>query len=208
MRRAAPPRAIFFAINVCVVLAISASCTKEPPPRTVVEFVENPRLLEATMVRCAQNRAELRYTPECVNAREAVNRIAANEEAARRSELDAQSVRKREALRRAQQAAAEARERSAEFERLREEAEYLGQFESVAEPMPMPGTTEGGEVPPAGVPGEREQPAPESFTTPDPAIDAVVPQSMPDRVLEEDPEPSLESVREELQRRQQQENPR
>ncbi|MEQ8207762.1 MAG: EexN family lipoprotein [Woeseia sp.] len=204
MRRAAPPRAIFFAINVCVVLAISVSCTKEPPPRTVVEFVENPRLLEATMVRCAQNRSELRYTPECVNAREAVNRIAATEEAARRSELDAQSIRKREALRRAQQAAAEARERSAEFERLREEAEYLGQFESVSEPMP--GMTEGGEAPPAAAPGERV--APENSTVPDPVVDEVVPETLPDSVRNEVPEPSLESVREELQRRQQQEAPR
>lgn len=203
MRRAAPPRAIFSTINLCVVLAISASCSQEPPPRTVVEFVDNPRLLEATMVRCAQNRAELRYTPECLNAREAVNRIAANEEAARRSELDAQSVRKREALRRAQQAAAEARERAAEYERQREEAEYLGQFEPVAEPMP--GTVEGGTMPPASGPGEQN--APQEFVAPDPVIDEVLPDPQQDGAAGDDSGQSLEAVREELQRRQQQDNP-
>ena len=33
-------------------LVLLAACTKEPPPVSVAEFMENPRLLEATMVRC------------------------------------------------------------------------------------------------------------------------------------------------------------
>ena len=176
----------------CACVLLFSACSKEPPPRTVVEFVENPRLLEATVVRCAQNRSELRYTQECVNAREAVDRIAATEEAARRKELDAQSERKREALRRAQQAASAARQREAEAQRLREEAEYLGQFEEVdplAEPLP-----EGGAPPqPGAQPDSGEELA---VDDPEPSEPPVVETPAGDAS-------SLESVRDELQRRQQ-----
>lgn len=110
-----------------LVALLVASCS-EPPPTTVVEFVEDPRLLEATMLRCADNRAELRYTQECLNAREAVDRIAAREAAERRADLEAESERKREALRRRRQLEEEARARAEEEERLRQEAEYLSQF--------------------------------------------------------------------------------
>ena len=110
-------------------IGILAGCAeKAPPPRTVTEFVDNPILLEAAMVRCSRNRAETRYDAECINAREAVNLIQAEEEAMRRAELEARSERKRKALRRTQQAAAEARRRAEEAERLRKEAEYLAQF--------------------------------------------------------------------------------
>jgi hypothetical protein len=85
-------------------------------------------LLEAAMVRCQQNRRESRYDQECINAREAVGRIQAKEEEARRVELEERSARKRAALRRTQQAAAEARRRAEEAERLRKEAEYFAQF--------------------------------------------------------------------------------
>ena len=80
------------------------------------------------MVRCAQDRSRTKYEVECGNAREAVNRMAAAEEESRKQELDRQSERKRRALRRTQQAAADARRRSAEMQKLREEAEYLSQF--------------------------------------------------------------------------------
>lgn len=105
-----------------------AACGKEPPPRTVDEFIENPLLLEAAMVRCSHDRSKNRYEAECVNARLAVARIQAKEEAERQAELEASSERKRKALRRTQQAAAEARRRAAEAERKRREAEYLAQF--------------------------------------------------------------------------------
>lgn len=114
--------------SLLVGASLAAGCTKEPPPRSVSEFVDNPMLLEAAMVRCARDRTESRYDAECVNAREAVKRLAASEEAERRAELEARSERKRQALRQTQEAAAEARRRSAEASRLREEAEYLAQF--------------------------------------------------------------------------------
>ncbi len=115
------------------------ACDNEPPPRTVTEFMENPILLEAAVVRCAQNRAESRYDAECMNAREAVKIIEAREEASRRAGLEAESERKRQALRRTQQAAAEARRRAEEERRRREEAEYAAQF---GEPPPESAATD------------------------------------------------------------------
>ncbi len=109
-------------------IALLGACSEEQPPRSVNEFMENPNLLEATVVRCSQNRSETRYDPECVNAREAVSRMAAREEQAGRAALEAQSERKRQALRRTQEAAAEARRRTADANQRREEAEYLAQF--------------------------------------------------------------------------------
>ena len=102
--------------------------SSEPPPRTVTEFLENDILLEAAMVRCNQDRVGKRYDQECINAREAVKRIQAKEEEARRRELEARSESKRRALRRTQEAQAEARRRAADDQRRREEAEYLAQF--------------------------------------------------------------------------------
>lgn len=114
-------------ILICVGLV--AGCEKEPPPaRTVDEFLENPILLEAAMVRCSRDQYEYRYDQECINAREAVKRVQTVEEEAKRNELEARSERKRQALRRTQEAQAEARRRSEEAERLRKEAEYLAQF--------------------------------------------------------------------------------
>jgi hypothetical protein len=116
-------------------IGILAGCAeKTPPPRTVTEFVENPLLLEAAVVRCARNRAETRYDAECINAREAVNIVQVKEEELRSAELEARSERKREALRRTQQATVEARRRAEEAERLRKEAEYLAQFGALPSP--------------------------------------------------------------------------
>jgi hypothetical protein len=119
-----------FAFVAGIPLLLSA-CAKELPPRSVDEFVENPILLEATMVRCAENRSQKKYDAECVNARDAVNRISAMQEKEQRAELEARSEQKRQALRRTQEAAAEARRQAAEAQRLREEAAYLGQFDAV-----------------------------------------------------------------------------
>jgi len=110
-------------------IGLAAGCApEEPPVRTTTEFVDSPILLEAAIVRCQQDRLASRYDQECINAREAVSRIQAKEEDARRVELEARSKRKRDALRRTQQAANEARRRAEAAERLRKEAEYLAQF--------------------------------------------------------------------------------
>lgn len=109
-------------------IALIAGCSEPPRPRSVQEFLDNPLVLEAALVRCSRNRSETRYEAECINAREANKIIAAREEAQRRADFEAQSERKRQALRRAQEAAAEARRRAAEAQRRREEEAYLAQF--------------------------------------------------------------------------------
>jgi len=105
-----------------------AACSREPPPRSVTEFLENPIVLEATIVRCSKHRDETRYDAECVNVRQAISIIEAKEERARRAAFEAESEGKREALRQTQEDAAEALHRAAEQDRLRREAEYLAQF--------------------------------------------------------------------------------
>lgn len=109
-------------------LVVLCSCAEEPRPRSVGEFVDNPLLLEAAMVRCAQDRAQSRYDAECVNARQAAETIAAREAAQRAAELEARSEAKRRALRQTQEAAAEARRRAIEAEQRRKDEEYLAQF--------------------------------------------------------------------------------
>jgi len=177
-----------------------AGCAEEPP-RSVTEFVDNPMLLEAAMIRCAQDRSKTRYEAECVNARQAVARIQAKEEAARAAELEASSESKRNALRRTQAAASEARRRAAEERRLREEAEYLSQFGAA----PSTDLESGDALPEGNVPLAVVPDAVDEATNPDnssdaqPAIDggnAPVADPAP-----ESPDSSLESIRDELRRR-------
>jgi hypothetical protein len=172
--------------------------------------MENPILLEAAVVRCNQNRAESRYDPECMNAREAVKIIEAREEAARRAALEAESERKRQALRRTQQAAAEARRRAEEERRLREEAEYLAQFgESL--PADTEVVEDIGNAPVAVVPEAEPVPEGEPITspyddettgtagTPPPAAGSNAPAA---EVEPEQPQGTdLDAIREELKRR-------
>lgn len=183
-----------------------AGCTPEPPPvRTTTEFLDNPMLLEAAMVRCSADRAATRYDEECINARAAVKRIQAKEEEARRVELEARSQRKRQALRRTQQAAAEARRRAEEAERQRKEAEYLAQFGVL--PSQEQGsegaeaTLPEGNLPIAVVP--EAEPEEASGIDRGEAVSATdggnAPEATPDP--EEPPAGDLESIREELQRR-------
>lgn len=170
-------------------LFLLAACAEEQPPISVSEFMVNPRLLEATTVRCARNRSETKYDAECLNARDAINRMEAASERARREQLDAQSDSKRQALRRTQEAAAEARRRRLEAQRLREEAEYLGLFEEV------PAGTEAGQtMAPASNPA-----MPENGPATVPAT------GEPARSIDGDAPPQtgtdLNAVREELRRR-------
>jgi hypothetical protein len=184
-------------------IGLLAGCAPEAPPvTTVTEFVENPFLLEAAVVRCARDRVSSKYEPECINAREAVKRIETKDEESRRVELEARSERKRKALRRTQQATAEARRRAEVAERMREEAEYLAQF---------------GVLPPSENEAEDDLPegnsptavVPESDTTTQPtetygdALPAVDGGNAPgaEAAPEEEPATDLDSVREELRRR-------
>jgi len=187
-------------LNSCLSgLVLLAACAKEPPPISVAEFLDNPRLLEAAMVRCGQNRSETKYLAECVNVRDAVNRLEVGEKQAQREELEAQSERKRQALRRTQAAAAEARRRAQEEQQRREQAEFLGLTDVMPDDSSLAddlGSTAGVAVTPDGnAPGVQISP-------PEPEI-------IEDTVEFMEPESEvggdIESIREELKRRQ--ENP-
>lgn len=195
-------------------LTLIVGCNEPPPPRSVDEFMNNPILLEAAVVRCAQNRTESRYDAECINAREAIKLIEVKEEAKRRAELEARSKRKRDALRRTQRAAAEARRRATEAQRQREEAEYLGQFgdaESAGDGEtastfgnePMVVIPEEAAVPDDGYersPVYSEPPPSEGSNVPvvdtNPADEVVTEEE-----LAQDPPRDLTSIRDELKRR-------
>lgn len=191
------------ATKLLILTVLLGACAKEPPPRSVAEFVDKPILLEAAMVRCSRDRIGTRYEAECVNAREAVARIEAKEEAARKAELDAQSEAKRRALRRTQAAAAAARERRKEAERQRREAEYLAQF-GVAPPadeyptaMPS-GSVDADAEDVGGAAGNA------SNIQPSVAVETQQPEASPVDASEEEADPNatdLDAIREEIRRR-------
>ncbi len=171
-------------------LILLAGCAEEIPPVSANQFMQNPRLLEATMVRCARNRSETKYDAECLNARDAVNRLEAASEQERRQQLETQSERKRQALRRTQEAAAEARRRRLEAQRLREEAEYLGLFEEV------PAGSEDGQM----IAPNNTQPLPANGSEVTPSSGEAAHST--DGDVQPQTGSDLNSIREELQRRQ------
>jgi len=201
-------------------LGLLAGCGEETPPTPVDEFLDNRILLDAEMARCTQNRAETRYEQQCINAREAANTIARREEAQRRVVLEQQSESKRAALRRTQEAAEEARQRAAEAERLRKEAAYLLQFggeptaeaehPATSEPIPPGVTFESADDP--GNTGTVVEPASAPAMTTPAGADAVTvnaPQTNAEQAAVEavpasgdGSEQDLQSVRDELRRRQ------
>lgn len=176
---------------------ILAGCTEDVPPPTVQEYLDDPIALEAAMVRCSANRAETRYRAECVNARQAVALIEAKEERERRAAFEAESAAKRAALRRRQEAAAEARRRAEEAARLREEAEYLAQF---GELPPREDEQETAEESAVNAPAAIVPPAPDEEVSP-PAGESLPPAGSNAPTVETEPTPGLEAIREELRRR-------
>ena len=187
--------------------SLLVACEEERPARTATEFVENPILLEAAMVRCSQDRQETRYDEECMNAREAVKRIEAKEEAARRKALEEQSAEKRRALRRTQEAAAEARRRAADAQRRREEEEYLAQF---GVPMPRDEETSeepelSGNTPLAVIPDAPEEERLADYGGVTHASDGGNAPAM--ETAPEEPQSDLSAIRDELQRRNEEQDP-
>ncbi|MCH8059577.1 MAG: EexN family lipoprotein [Proteobacteria bacterium] len=183
-------------ILVCGVWLL-AGCGSDPPPRSVREYLDNPIVLEAAIVRCAENRNETRYDAECLNARQAVSLIEARQERARHDALELQSQRKRDALRRTQQAVAEARRRARADAERRKEAAYLAQFGELPPPLEDEKNDEiGANAPGAVIPEivETQNSAPTldvSLSASD-GGNAPVAESMPESDLEEVRRPNEE----------------
>jgi hypothetical protein len=95
-------------------------------------------VLEAALVRCAENRNASRYDAECMNARQANSIVEARDDRVRSKQLEAESEAKRKALRETQEAAAEAQRLAEEEERRQREAEYLAQFGELPSPEETP----------------------------------------------------------------------
>ncbi len=152
------------------------------------------------MVRCNQNRDQTRYDAECVNARQAVSIVEAREDRNRAKAFEAQSMRKREALRRTQEAAAEARRRAEDAQRRAEEAAYLAQFGELP-PSPEGAASSAGaeaNVPTAVLP-EPEGVAESATTGAEIALPASDGGNAP--AVESEPPSDLSAIREELQKR-------
>jgi hypothetical protein len=188
--------------------ALLLGCAEEIAPPSVQDYLDDPISLEAAVVRCAANRSETRYNAECVNARQAISIIEAKEERDRRAAFEAESDRKRQALRRTQQAAAEARRRAEELEQRREEAEYLAQFGELPpreDPVTEPAikTTN---APSAVIPSADDTTG-QSYEDANPYEETRPYEEMPASdggnapVAEPAPEGDLDAVREELRRR-------
>jgi hypothetical protein len=157
------------------------------------------------MVRCSQDRAKTRYDAECVNARQAVARIQAKEEADDKAEFEARSESKRAALRRTQAAVSEARRRAAEARRQQEETDYLAQFGVLpdgtdANPDPLiSGNSPMAVVPDAVVP-EADAGAPEQESYVEPPAPGQA-EATPAESQSDEAATDLGSIRDELRRR-------
>ena len=148
-----------YLIPLLIAAIALAGCEKEEEPvRSIQEFVDNPLLLDAAMVRCQRDRRETRYDKECINAREAVRIVEAEEEAARRAGLAAQSEAKLREIRKRQEAEDNARRLAEEQERQREEAEYHAQFGDAPPPQVTEQEELEGNVPGAVVVEDEDDP--------------------------------------------------
>lgn len=96
---------------VCALL-VAACESRAPRPRTVVEFTEDPVLLQGVIARCRAKGTVARDV-ECTNALAAADRIAADEEARRVGDRSAAFERERSVRRAREDAQRAAAERSA-----------------------------------------------------------------------------------------------
>lgn len=75
------------------------ACGDEPPARSVDDFMSDSAGLQATLLRCRDGGFEAERDPECVNARQAAERLGAQQEEDKRAEREAEFERQRDVLR-------------------------------------------------------------------------------------------------------------
>jgi hypothetical protein len=190
------------ALLICSVLILAGCIDNEPPPPSVATLIEDPTLLDSILERCTAGIDELRASQECVNARRAVDVIAAQEaEKTPETDLEAESERKRAALRRqrervtqrVQQAEELLNERTAEkeAEELTGSAEYVDEL-AADEPVELPPTMLPGSAVGSAI---EERPLPELDET---GVCTIVPSNLSDADLVN----LLNALQKEWQRRQ------
>jgi hypothetical protein len=98
-----------------IAVAVGAACTQQLPPRSALDLMEDPVTLQGVLLRCNQLQTAALRDQECRNAREAVERLANENEGSQ--EAQAQAARDKAAFERAR----EARRARDEQQRLREQ---------------------------------------------------------------------------------------
>ena len=86
------------AAALLAVTGLLAACEGESP-RSYSEYLEDPIAREATLLRCNAGREASRGDAECINAKRAAAALAAHDDADKRRRFEAESQRKRAALR-------------------------------------------------------------------------------------------------------------
>lgn len=79
--------------------AIGLAACEAEAPRSYSEYLEDPIAREATLLRCNSSRDASRGDAECINAKRAAAALAAHNDAEKRRRFEAESERKRAALR-------------------------------------------------------------------------------------------------------------
>jgi len=66
-------------LTAVAVVIFLAACSQQLPPRSISSLVDDPAVLQGVLFRCNQLQNAALRDPECRNAREAVDRLAADE---------------------------------------------------------------------------------------------------------------------------------
>lgn len=66
-------------LTVVAAVVFLAACSQQLPPRSISTLVDDPTVLQGVLFRCNQLQNAALRDPECRNAREAVDRLAADE---------------------------------------------------------------------------------------------------------------------------------
>ncbi len=82
-----------------LMVAIGLAACEAEAPRSYSEYLEDPIAREATLLRCNSSRDASRGDAECINAKRAAAALAAQNDAEKRRRFEAESERKRAALR-------------------------------------------------------------------------------------------------------------
>ncbi|MBA3564624.1 MAG: EexN family lipoprotein [Gammaproteobacteria bacterium] len=104
-----PKHSFAIAFAACLSSGLTG-CGEPAPPRSVDYFMREAAALQATLFRCRDPGFNPGDDPECANARQAAERLGAQDAEAKRAEREAEFQRNRAALRRRLEREAQAAE--------------------------------------------------------------------------------------------------